>query len=191
MSLYKHIRKIWERPKKNLKDIWSQRLIEWRKEPVTLRIERPTRIDRARSLGYRAKQGYIVVRQRVLRGGRQRPDIKGGRRPKHNTQRKVLHKNYQQIAEEKANRKFKNCEVLNSYFVAKDGRFYWYEVILVDKEHPSIKADKRISWINDKQHARRAFRGLTSSARKARGLRNKGKGAEKARPSRRSNLRKI
>ena len=35
------------------------------------------RIDRARSLGYKPKQGVIIVRQRVIRGGRMRPDIKG------------------------------------------------------------------------------------------------------------------
>jgi len=51
MSLYKYVRKLWTNPKKNLKEIWSNRLIEWRKEPVTIRIERPTRIDAARSLG--------------------------------------------------------------------------------------------------------------------------------------------
>ncbi|KKT75754.1 MAG: 50S ribosomal protein L15e, partial [Candidatus Peregrinibacteria bacterium GW2011_GWA2_44_7] len=40
-----------------------------RKEPVTLVLEHPTRLDRARSLGYKAKQGCIVARQRVGRGG--------------------------------------------------------------------------------------------------------------------------
>ena len=181
MSLYKYVRKLWTNPKKNLKEIWSNRLIEWRKEPVTIRIERPTRIDAARSLGYKAKQGYLVVRQRLIRGGRKRPDIKGGRRPKHSTQRKVLSKNYQQIAEERANKKYKNCEVLNSYYAGKDGKHFWYEVILVDKMHPSIIADKRISWISEKKHTGRAFRGLTSAGRRSRGLLNKGKGAEKVR----------
>ncbi len=191
MSLYKYVRKLWTNPKKNLKEIWSNRLIEWRKEPVTIRIERPTRIDAARSLGYKAKQGYVVVRQRLIRGGRQKPDIKGGRRPKHSTQRKDLSKNYQQVAEERANKKFKNCEVLNSYYVGKDGKHFWYEVILVDKSHPSIIADKRISWINEKKHTGRVFRGMTSAGRHSRGLRNKGKGAEKARTKPNQKKRRI
>jgi len=181
MSMYKYIRKLWKNPKKNLKEIWSKRLIEWRKEPVTIRIERPTRIDAARSLGYKAKQGYLIVRQRLNRGGKKRPDIKKGRTPKHSRQRKVLSKNYQQIAEERANKKYKNCEVLNSYYAGKDGKHFWYEVILVDKMHPSIIADKRISWISEKKHTGRAFRGLTSAGRRSRGLLNKGKGAEKVR----------
>ena len=181
MSFYKYIRDIWKNPKKNLDELWSKRLVEWRKEPVTLRVDRPTRIDAARSLGYKAKQGYVLVRQRVIRGGKKRPDIKGGRRSKHNRQKKVLSKNYQWIAEERANKKFKNCEVLNSYYVGKDGKFAWYEVILVDKGHPSIKADGRINWISGKKQTGRTFRGLTSSGKRSRNLLNKGKGAEKAR----------
>ena len=159
MGYLKYIRDIWKKPKTN--PLYRERLIKWRQEPVTLRIDHPTRIDRARSLGYKAKQGYIIVRQKLLRGGRQRPMITGGRRPKHARRRKVLSKPYQQIAEERAARKYPNLEVLNSYWVAQDGDYYWFEIILVDKSHPSILADKRISWIAEKQHTRRVFRGLT------------------------------
>ena len=58
------------------------RMIEWRHGPSTARVEYPTRLDRARSLGYKAKEGYVVVRSRVRRGGRNRPKIMGGRRPR-------------------------------------------------------------------------------------------------------------
>mgnify|MGYP001474225515 CR=1 FL=1 len=191
MSLYKHVRELWKQPKKNLGEIWKQRLIQWRKEETTIRIPKPTRIDRARSLGYRAKQGILVVRQRVIRGGRQRPTIRHGRRSKHFGQRKDLDKSYQQIAEERASKKYVNCEVLNSYYVAEDGRHFWYEVILVDRAHPQILADKQLNWISRPQHTGRVFRGLTSSGRKSRGLRsNKGKGAEKLRPSRTANWKR-
>lgn len=181
--MYKHIRKLWKKPKANMPELWKQRLIQWRRDPSLIRIEKPTRIDRARSLGYKAKQGYMVVRQRVPKGGHTRPMIKRGRRPKHYRQRMVLGKSYQSIAEERAAKKYPNCEVLNSYWVAKDGLYYWYEIIIIDKAHPVILADKNINWIAQKQHKRRVFRGLTSAARKSRGLRNKGKGAEKIRPS--------
>ncbi|OGM02470.1 50S ribosomal protein L15e [Candidatus Woesearchaeota archaeon RBG_13_36_6] len=183
MSLYKYIREAWKKPKVRLGALWQQRLIKWRREPVTLRINRPTRLDKARSLGYKAKPGFVIVRQRVIRGGKQRPKFSGGRRSKHMRRRLVLAKNYQQIAEERANKKFLNCEVLNSYEVAKDGKHYWYEIILIDKNHPAIKADPNLKWISENKHTRRVYRGLTSAARKSRGLRNKGKGAEKIRPS--------
>ncbi|MBW2977225.1 50S ribosomal protein L15e [Candidatus Woesearchaeota archaeon] len=182
MGTYKYVRELWRKPKQTLSKLWTERLIQWRQEPSTVRIERPTRIDRARSLGYKAKQGFVIVRQKVSRGGHMRPKaIMGGRRPKHARRRMVLDKSYKQIAEERANRKFPNCEVLNSYWVAKDGKYYWYEIILVDKAHPAILKDKDIKWITEKQHKRRVYRGLTSAARKSRGLRRKGTGAEKVR----------
>jgi large subunit ribosomal protein L15e len=191
MGTYKYIRDLWKKPKESMPELWKQRLVLWRKQPVTIRIERPTRLDRARSLGYRAKQGIIIARQRVLRGGRQKPKPAGGRRPKRMTRRKIVGKNYQQIAEERAARAFKNCQVLNSYYVAHDGKHYWYEVILVDKAHPSVLADKRLSWIAKPSQKGRAARGITSAGKKSRGLRHKGKGAEKARPSRRAKGRRI
>lgn len=168
MGMYKHIRSLWKQPKRNMPELWHERLIEWRKDPVTLRIKRPTRIDRARSLGYKAKQGYIVTRQRVLRGGHKRPKIRKGRRSKRHHQKKNLDLSYQTIAERRANMKFPNCEVLNSYFVAKDGRYYWYEVILIDTSHPVIKADKNMKWITSNKQKGRVHRGLTSSAKKSR-----------------------
>lgn len=187
MGLYQHIRAIWKRPKENLGALWKARLIEWRRDPVTLRIEYPTRLDRARSLGYRAKQGIFIVRQRVVRGGHKRPNITGGRRSKHNRQSMVGAKDYQRIAEERANRNYVNCEVLNSYYVAKDGRFAWYEIIMVDKSHPAIKADPTLGWIANGKQTKRAFRGLTSAGKKGRGLDKKGIGSEKTRPSIRAN----
>lgn len=189
MGYLKYVREAWKKPRQN-KELWTTRLISWRREPVTLRIEHPTRPDRARSLGYRAKQGYIIVRQRVLRGGHRRPGPPGGRRPKHARRRMVLDKNYQRIAEERAVKSFKNCEVLNSYWVMQDGKHYWYEVILIDRAHPVILADPRISWIAEKHNKRRVLRGLTSSGKKSRGLRRKGKGAEKVRPSKSATYRK-
>ena len=174
MGMYKYVRKLWKKPKESMPELWRERLLKWRKEPSTVRTERPTRIDRARSLGYKAKQGFIIVRQRVLRGGHKRQYDPRGRRPKHSRTRMVLSKSYQQIAEERANDKYPNCEVLNSYWVAQDGKHYWYEVILVDKANPSILADPNIRWIAERHHKGRVYRGLTSAAKKSRGLTRKG-----------------
>jgi large subunit ribosomal protein L15e len=183
----KYVRELWKNPKSNLGDLWRSRLIKWRRDPASVRVEHPTRIDKARSLGYKAKQGYVVVRQRVLRGGHERQHYRGGRRSRRLGIVKNLTKNYRQIAEERAQQHYVNCSVLNSYWVAEDGRYKWYEVILVDRSHPSVTADPRISWISDKRG--RAERGITSAGRKARGLYGKGKGREKMRPSLRSHNR--
>ena len=92
-------------------------------------------------------------------------------------------KNLQIIAEERAARKFPNLEVLNSYYLVEDGRHKWYECILVDPNNPSIVADPKINWIGLSANKRRVYRGLTSAGKRGRGLRKKGIGAEKLRPS--------
>lgn len=152
-------------------ELWKERLIAWRSGNSTTRIEHPTRIDRARSLGYKAKQGFIIIRQRLLRGGHRRQDIAGGRRPKHFGKRLTLVKNYQHIAEERVQKKFVNLSVLNSYWVAEDGKHVWYEVIMVDPDHPVIKADPSINWIFQARNRTRVFHGRTSAGRKSRGAR--------------------
>lgn len=177
MGLYKILKENWKKSENQYKD----RIIEWRQEPSTIRCDRPTRLDKARELGYKAKQGFIIARQRVFRGGHTRPSDRGGRKPKNNGLRMNLNKNYQLICEERANKKFLNCEVLNSYYLAKDGKYIWYEVILVDKNHPAIVADKDVKWMSNPKNKGRVFRGLTSAGRRSRGLLNKGKGAEKVR----------
>jgi len=190
MGYLKYVRKLWERPKDNLGALWKVRLIQWRKEPVTVRIDHPTRIDRARSLGYRAKPGFVVVRQRVDRGGHVRPHEMGGRRPKHSKKRLDLSISYQVIAEKRAADHYPNCEVLNSYWVGKDGVHYWYEIILVDRSHPVIMADPSMRWVAGSAHRGRVYRGLTAAGKRSRGiLTNKGKGVSKNRPSLRAHSR--
>jgi large subunit ribosomal protein L15e len=46
---------------------------EYRQLPGILRLTRPSRPDKARRMGYKAKQGIVVYRVRVRRGGRKRP----------------------------------------------------------------------------------------------------------------------
>ena len=116
-----------------------------------------------------------------------RPKIKGGRRSKHNRQRKVLNISYQVVAEQRTGKKYPNCEVLNSYYVGEDGLSFWYEVILVDRSHPAVLSDPLLSWVANPANRNRVSRGITSAGRASRGLMNKGKGAEKIRPSLRAN----
>ncbi len=166
-----YMARLWKRPEENLGGILKKRMIMWRKEPVVNRIERPTRLDRARSLGYKAKQGFVVVRVRVKRGKRKRPKPSGGRGPKKAGRFFSLGKSKRVVAEEKAARKFPNLQVLNSYLVGEDGVYKWFECILVDANHPGIRKDRDLKWLSEKQHKNRVFRGLTSAGKKSRGLR--------------------
>jgi len=182
---YKYIAEAWAKPEKSFVDeLMRQRLIEWRRQPVITRIDKPTRLDKARKLGFRAKQGFVMARVRVRRGGLRKVRPKAGRRPKRMGVKKFKpSKSLRLIAEERVGRKFPNLEVLNSYWVGEDGVSKWFEVLMIDPQHPVIKADKNINWICQKQHHRRVFRSLTSAGKKVRSLRRRGRGAEKFRPS--------
>ena len=187
-SMYDHVGNHWKKHDFSYKSPQQQRLVEWRKEENFKRVDKPLRVDRARSLGYKAKPGYVISRARVRRGSLRKPTIKGGRKAAAKGIKKITAgKSIQRIAEERTAKRFPNLEVLNSYWVGDDGKNYFYEVILVDPVHPSIMKDPKINWITDTSHKRRVLRGRTSAGQKGRGLRHKGKGAEKIRPSIRAN----
>ena len=141
---------------------------EWRRQTVIKRLNRPTRPGRARSLGYKAKQGFVMARIRIKKGGRRRPSPMKGRKPRSLGVFYNPEQNKQSMAEKRVSRKFPNTEVLNSYKVGEDGKYHYFEVILVDISHPVIKSDKSINWITTQR--RRVFRGLTSAGKKGRGL---------------------
>ena len=193
-GLYQHVRETWNNPKATQSHQQRQdRMVQWRREPVNCRIDKPTRIDAARRLGYKAKQGVIMVRTRVRRGGLRKGKIHMKRKPsKAGINKITMAKNTQRIAEERVNRHFPNLEVLNSYWVGQDGKHKYYEVIMIDTHHPAIINDKQLgvfSRANGKRaHRGRAYRGKTSAGKRGRGLHKKGKGAEKLRPSLRANL---
>ena len=187
-SMYAYVRDAWKKPDTTeVSALQWERMQIWRRQGSVVRIEHPTRIDRARSLGYKAKQGIAVVRVKIRRGGRRRPRyIRARRTARMGTNRITPGKSLKRIAEERASRKYPNMEVLNSYWVGADGRQKWFEVILVDGHHPAIKSDKQLGWMADAVHRGRAERGKTSAGRKGRGMRNRGRGTEKTRPSIRS-----
>lgn len=188
MGAYKYIQKTMQKEYASRDENYKQRLITMRREPTVLRLDKPTNIASARSLGYKAKQGFVVARVRVVRGSGMQTRPNKGRRPKRMGINKLTrNKSKQVIAEEKAQRKFKNLEVLNSYWIAEDGQHKWFEIIMVDPSHPSIANDPKVSWTATQRG--RAHRGKTSAGRKGRGMGKKGKGTEKTRPSIRSNKR--
>ena len=122
-----------------------QRAVVWRNENAVTRVEKPSRIARARRLGYKAKQGIIVVRMRVGTGGMRKQRPRGGRRPKHLGVTKIkADVSMKQVAERRVLERYPNMKLLGSYFLYKDGMHYWFEVILADPSHPRIAKDKEI-----------------------------------------------
>ncbi len=169
-GMYSYIKESWKSPDvKTLRD----RMIVWRAGDSITKVDKPLRLDRARALGYKAKKGFVIVRVKLVRGGHKRSRPKKGRKVGNLTIRKNLKLSYKSIAEQRAAKKFKNLEVLNSYWIGKDGMHYFFEVILVDPFRPEIKSDKRLKWISENTNRNRALRGLTSSGKKSRGLRSK------------------
>jgi large subunit ribosomal protein L15e len=147
--MYRHLKEAWKRPGDSyVGEAMKSRAILWRKQPSIVRVEKPTRLDRARSLGYKAKKGFVVVRTRVRRGGRRKIRPVLGRRQKRMGVTKFTPaKSKRLIAEERAARKYPNLEVLNSYWVWQDGQYKWFEIVMVDPSHPAIKSDKDVGWV--------------------------------------------
>ncbi len=176
---YHYIREVWKKPGR---DLLQTRLIEWRAGESFVKVDKPLRLDRARALGYKAKKGFVVFRVRIKRGGRKRTRHKHGRKSRKQYVKKILKMNYQWVAEIRVEKKYPNLEVLNSYPIARDGKYYFYEVIMIDPSRPEIRNDPVFKWICDSANHNRAQRGLTSAARKSRGLRSRSHNM-KVRPS--------
>lgn len=167
-SMYHYLREAWKKPDT---ETMRDRMISWRASPAVEVVDKPLRLDRARSLGYKAKKGFVVARIRVMRGGRtrKRAGVKG-RKTRKQTIRKTLKMSYKWVAEMRASKYFNNLEVLNSYWIGRDGKHYFFEVILVDPQMPEIKNDRTMNWIYKGHHVGRVERGLTSAAKQSRGL---------------------
>jgi large subunit ribosomal protein L15e len=184
-SVYAHIRETrQDTDDERVAEVQWRRLQRWREQGAIERIERPTKLDRARALGYKAKQGVVLARVAVRKGSARKQRHTAGRRSKRQgvnpiTRRKSL----QRIGEERSSRKYRNLRVLNSYLAGEDGSRKWFEVVLIDPEHPAIENDDDLNWICDDSHRGRAFRGLTNAGTEGRGLGTKGKGTEHTRPS--------
>jgi len=132
---------LWRENAPSLRD----KAVRWRKEEALTRIEKPSRIQKARRLGYKAKQGIVVIRMRVGTGGMRRQRPRGGRRPKHlGVTRIKADVNMKTVAERRVLERHPNMKLLGSYYLYKDGMFYWHEVILADPSHPRVSKDKEL-----------------------------------------------
>ena len=194
MGAYKYLEEIWKKKQSDMmRYILGLRTWEYRQLPAIHRCTRPSRPEKARKLGYKAKQGFVVYRARVRRGGRKRPVRKGIVHGKPKSQGVVGLKNQvnlRAIAEQRVGKKLRALRVLNSYWVGQDATYKFYEVILVDPAHRAIRRDPKINWICRPVFKRRETRGLTSAGKKFRGLRVHGVNDNKNHPSRRGNWKK-
>ncbi|ODQ64745.1 putative ribosomal protein, large subunit [Nadsonia fulvescens var. elongata DSM 6958] len=177
MGAYKYMQEINRNKQSDImRFLYRVRCWEYRQMNVISRCSRPSRPEKARSLGYKAKQGFVVYRVRVRRGNRKRPAPKGATYGKP-TNQGVNHLKYQKslksTAEERVARRASNLRVLNSYWVNEDSTYMYFEVILVDTHHNAVRRDARINWICNPVHKHREARGLTSAGKKSRGV-NKG-----------------
>lgn len=185
--------KIYSRDKSkdyNYGQLWRQRVFHQRNSTTAVqRLKKPSNLPRARSLGYKAKPGFVVALVRIRKGSGLHRRPARGRKPRRMGVNKLTRRSSRQaIAERRVGVKFPNCEVLNSYWVGEDGMNTFFEVLLVDTANPSVLSDKERRWIGSHKHKRRAERGLTSAGKKSRGLK-KGRGHEKNFPSQRAHNR--
>jgi len=140
--MYSQISKTWQGILHEKSGNIRERAVQLRKEPAMLRLERPTRLDRARAVGYKAKEGVVVVRARVSRGGMRKKRPTSGRRPKHMGVLKIKSDvSSQSVAERRVSERYPNMRLMGSYPIWSDGRYAWYECVLIDPRHPAIAKD--------------------------------------------------
>jgi len=147
--MHKYLSQAWSALRESgERELMRKRAIEWRKERSVVVVKKPTRLNRALALGYKAKPGVIVVRVRVRRGGMRKSRPSSGRRQKRmGVVKHVPAISIRRIAEQRATKKFPDLKVLNSYWVWEDGRYKWYEIIMVNPLNPAIINDPDLNWI--------------------------------------------
>jgi len=174
MGAYKYIQELYRKKQSDvMRFLLRIRCWQYRQLNKIVRCARPSRPDKARRLGYRAKQGFVIYRIRIRRGGRKRPVPKGatyGKPAGQGVNQLKPVRNIQAIAETRAGKKLGGLRCLNSYWVAQDSSYKYYEIIFVDPAHKAVRNDPKINWICNAVHKRREQRGKTSANRKSRGL---------------------
>lgn len=183
MGAYKYMEELAKKKQSDvMRFILRVRCWEYRQLKAVHRASRPSRPDKARRLGYKAKQGMVIYRIRIRRGGRKRPAPKGivyGKPASQGINQLKPSRSIQAVAEGRVGRRCPNLRVLNSYWVNQDATFKYFEVILVDPSHKAIRRDPRMNWICKPVMKHRECRGLTSAGRKSRGMGGKGHGYNK------------
>lgn len=107
MGAYRYMQELYRKKQSDvMRYLLRIRVWQYRQLTKLHRSPRPTRPDKARRLGYRAKQGYVIYRIRVRRGGRKRPVPKGctyGKPKSHGVNELKPYRGLQSIAEVNSN----------------------------------------------------------------------------------------
>merc|ERR1712184_31042 len=175
MGAYKYMTELYRKKQSDvLRYLLRVRCWQYRQLTKVHRAPRSTRPDKARRLGYKNKQGYVIYRIAMRRGGRKRPVAKGCPYGKPKTSGAVKEqkpeRNLQSIAEERVGRRLKGLRVLNSYWVGQDSTYKYFEVIMIDPHHKAITRDPKINWMCNDVQKHRELRGLTHAGKSSRGL---------------------
>lgn len=108
-------------------------LMELVKAPMIYRVDHPTRLFKARALGYKAKQGYFIVRIRISKGLTRRERPNHARHPS----KAGIYFGYalsaKEIAKHRIQRKYPNADILGIYYLVENGNYKWFEAVLKDK----------------------------------------------------------
>ncbi|XP_045125448.1 uncharacterized protein LOC123512860 [Portunus trituberculatus] len=174
MGAYKYMQEIYRKKQSNvMRFLLRVRALQYRHLNKLHRAPRPTCPEKVWRLGYKVKQGFVMYRIRIHRGGRKRPMPRGSTYGKPKThgvnQLKPTH-NLQSLAEERTGRRLGGLCFLNSYWVVQDSTYKYYEVILVGIWHNVVRKDTSLDWICKHTHKHREMRGKTSAGRKHCGL---------------------
>merc|ERR1712228_972212 len=166
MGAYKYLQELYKKKQSDLlRFLFRIRCWQLRHLSAIHRASRPTRPDKAKRLGYRAKQGYVIYRVRLRRGGRKKPVPKGatyGKPKREGVNQIKFQRGTRSKAEERAGRLAGALRVLSSYWICRDSTYMYYEVIM---------GDPRINWICKAVMKHRELRGQTAAGRKNRGMR--------------------
>merc|ERR1712181_134000 len=152
MGAYKYISELYRKKQSDvMRYLLRIRCWQYRQLTKVHRAPRSTRPDKARRLGYKNKQGYVIYRIAMRRGGRKRPVPKGAPMCKPKTsggvkQQKPV-RNLQSIAEERVGRRVLGLRILSSYWVGQDSTYKYFEVIMIDPFHTAIRRDANINWM--------------------------------------------
>ena len=121
MGAYKYLEELWRKKQSDvMRFVLRMRTWEYRQLPVIHKATRPSRPDKARKLGYKRKQGFVIYRIRVRRGGRKKPVTRGiiyGKPVHQGINQLKFQRSHRSLAEERVGRKCSNLRVLNSYWV--------------------------------------------------------------------------
>merc|ERR1712243_490493 len=151
MGAYKYLQELYKKKQSDLlRFLFRIRCWQLRHLAAIHRASRPTRPDKARRLGYKAKQGVCIYRVRVRRGGRKKPVPKGityGKPKGEGVNEIKFQRSLRSVAEERAGRYCGGLRVMNSYWIAQDSTYKYFEVVMVDPAHKAIRNDPRLNWL--------------------------------------------